>query len=118
VATLPPCTALFPGPLLDPPHQGAHHEGGGYADVYEALTFETRKECLGIGSCDGARVVAMWTAPLFHDCPGPDGPVGVDFHTFDTVASTIRVPPSSYVYHVENCGGVGEPSQGEPVLYD
>jgi hypothetical protein len=116
VFALPPCTTLFPGPLNKPGHPGAHHEGQGYPEVYEALTFETRKECLGVGACDGARVVALWTAPLFQDCPAPDGPIGVDFHTFNTVPGTLRVPPDAYVYALEYCQATGGPILGKPVI--
>lgn len=106
-STTAPCNQLFPGPLYAPPGDpnGAHHVTGPDPDVYEALTFETRKKCLGVGKCDGARVVVMWTAPLFRDCPGPAGPFGVDFHTFNTLEATHRVPPSDYEYHLEECIG-------------
>lgn len=113
------CPMLFPGPIDDlPGHMGGHHEDPGYADVYEVLTFETQKDCKGIGKCDGVRVAAMWTAPLFFDCPGPDGPWAADEHSFDTVEGTLRVPPTTYVYVTENCMGFGTPGQGEPMILD
>jgi hypothetical protein len=107
------CSTTFPGPVHEPPHVGSHHETGPDSDVYEALTFETRKDCLGVGKCDGARVVALWSAPLFQDCPEN---FGVDKHVFDTLPGTLRVPPSSYVFAVETCSFPGVPSVGEPTL--
>lgn len=119
---LPPmalCSDLFPGPIDElPGHMGGHHEDPGYADVYEVLTFETQKDCKGIGKCDGVRVAALWTPPLFFDCPGPDGPWAADEHSFDTVEGTLRVPPTTYVYVNENCMGFGTPGEKEPVILD
>ncbi len=112
-----PCNELFPGPIRDTSvmNEGEHHEDGMFADIYEALTFESRKLCKGPGRCDGVRLVAMWNAPLFHGCPGPDGPFDKDEYTFETVEGTLRVPPSEYVFMVQNCDGPGRPPRGGPI---
>jgi len=106
-----PCSDLFPGPVRDPAtmHEGEHHEDAMYTDVYTALTFDSRKCCKGTGRCDGARVVAMWNAPLFQECSGPDGPFAQDEYTFESNLGSLRVPPDSYTYQVQNCDGGSRP---------
>lgn len=101
------CGGQFPGPVYAPNEGslGSHHDDA-FLDVYEALLFESRQSCEGDGRCDGARVVALWTAPLFQ-CTKR---FARDERTFDTQEGSLRVPPTRYVFDLEagcEAGGTG-----------
>ncbi|MFN0007947.1 MAG: hypothetical protein ACKVXR_08565 [Planctomycetota bacterium] len=106
-----PCDLIFPvGPVAaSDGAPGAHHEAL-VTDIYEALLFETQLSCRGPGDCDGTRVVARWTAPLFADC-GPlpaAGNFALDRFNFALAEGTLRVPPTSYQFQIQpGCMGQG-----------
>lgn len=106
-----PCDLIFPvGPVAAANGApGAHHEAL-ITDIYEALLFETQLSCRGPGDCDGTRVVARWTAPLFTDC-GPLPAIGnfaQDHYNFALTEGTLRVPPTSYQFQIQpGCIGQG-----------
>jgi hypothetical protein len=113
-----PCDYAFPtGPIVEGGSNGLHHENAP-EDIFEALTFETRLSCKGGGDCDGVRLVARWTAPLFQDCTEPH--FGKDQATFVLNEGTLRAPPTTYGFQIlPGClGGGGGSGPGPPGGHD
>ena len=74
---------------------------------YQAFTFQSRQSCVGLGTCDGERVVFFWNAPLDPLCGNSR-----DSSQFSTFIPSARLGPDRYVINPQNCTTDGGGNSG------